>query len=187
MVIADLDKSGWSVFSWAVIADLSFESLRFARWVFSHLSPLCSRLWSGQSHQATFICSSHLFTKNTQNLFSLEKLNTLIWPQGIAILPYNLKSKFWLLNWFSIDEGTTGQQTFRQEDVLSGWHFVRMAGRPWTFCQDYAWRPWTFCQDGFMLDVLSGRHFVSSRNGHPWTFCQDFARRPWKFCQTDSC
>ena len=66
MVIADLDKSGWSVFSWAVIADLSFESLRFARWVFSHLSPLCSRLWSGQSHQATFICSSHLFTKNTK-------------------------------------------------------------------------------------------------------------------------
>ena len=24
-----------------------------------------------------------------------------------------------------------------------------------------------------MLDVLSGRHFVRSRNGQPWTFCQD--------------
>ena len=58
-------------------------------------------------------------------------------------------------------------------DVLSGWLFVRMAWRPWTFCQDFAWRPWTFCQDGFMLDVWSGRHFVRSRNSQPWTFCQD--------------
>ena len=24
-----------------------------------------------------------------------------------------------------------------------------------------------------MLDVLSGKHFVRSRNGQPWTFCQD--------------
>ena len=31
-----------------------------------------------------------------------------------------------------------GQQTFCQQDKLSGWHFVKMAWPPWTFCQDYA-------------------------------------------------
>ena len=46
MVIADLAKSGRSVFSWAVIADLSFESrLRFAAAEYFHICPcLCSLL-----------------------------------------------------------------------------------------------------------------------------------------------
>ena len=92
MVIADLDKSGWSVFSWAVIADLSFESLRFVRWVFSHLSKgksLCSRLWSGRSHQDTFICSSHLFDQKYS-----KGILSLLWfqPQNqLAILSIRLK------------------------------------------------------------------------------------------------
>ena len=92
MVIADLAESGRSVFSWAVIADLSFESLRFVRWVFSHLSKgksLCSRLWSGRSHQDTFICSSHLFDQKYS-----KGILSLLWfqPQNqLAILSIRYK------------------------------------------------------------------------------------------------
>ena len=123
MVIADLDKSGWSVFSWAVIADLSFESLRFARWVFSHLSPLCSRLWSGQSHQATFICSSHLFTKNTKKailFFCWQNIDKSVW----------IRCHVSLINdyWFCIAEGTTTCpcDEFGREDITNHCRILRV-------------------------------------------------------------
>ena len=124
MVIADLAKSGRSVFSWAVIADLSFESLRFARWVFSHLSPLCSRLWSGQSHQATFICSSHLFTKNTKKaiIFFVDKILTTssVW----------IRCHVSLINdyWFHIAEGTTTCpcDEFGREDITNHCRILRV-------------------------------------------------------------
>ena len=111
MVIADLAESGRSVFSWAVIADLSFESLRFVRWVFSHLSKgksLCSRLWSGRSHQDTFICSSHLFDQKYS-----KGILSLLWfqPQNqLAILSIRFKKLVFMSfgnYWFHIDEGTT--------------------------------------------------------------------------------
>ena len=89
MVIADLAKSGRSVFSWAVIADLSFESLRFARWVFSHLSPLFSAVIRASSHFHLLVTSFH--QKYSKSILFLKKLNLLICPQGIAILSYKLK------------------------------------------------------------------------------------------------
>lgn len=55
-----------------------------------------------------------------------------------------------------------GQQTFGQEDNLSSRHFVRVACRPCTFCQEYACQAWTSCQDGFMSVEV-----VRSEMSHP--------------------
>ena len=73
MVIADLAKSGRSVFSWAVIADLSFESrLRFAAAEYFHICPcLCSLL-----HLITAIkplsSPRHIFSPKILKRYSLS-------------------------------------------------------------------------------------------------------------------
>ena len=107
MVIADLAESGRSVFSWAVIADLSFESLRFARWVFSHLSPLFSAVIRASSHFHLLVTSFH------------QKYSKDILVQ---------QTKCFGDYWFFIAEGTTtrpcdecGRWTATLRDITGHW------------------------------------------------------------------
>ena len=132
MVIADLAKSGRSVFSWAVIADLSFESsLRFARAEYFHICSLCSRLWSRHSHQATFICSSPLFTKILK-IYSFSILDWDLTPEQFSQKLNVEISCFWqllILYWWRHDHTSMWWRMCPPDRDITGhyWTLVVMA------------------------------------------------------------